>query len=160
MFRSTGQPIFLEVVKGVGNQAPMQAVRYLDLNLPVGMMAMLRLTPEGVEELRYDKDGDGRFEKVVAPTASVIGTAALDMLPPVITFKQRTQGARKLITIVTRDKGAGVKAVHYSFDGTHFHLYTYPILINPVRTRIVYAFADDNAANRSGTAIYKVSARR
>jgi hypothetical protein len=159
-FRSTGQPIFLEVVKGTGNQAPTQAVRYLDLNLPVGVMAMFKLTPEGVEDLRYDKDGDGRFEKVVTPTASVVGAAALDISPPVITFKQRTQGARKLVTIITRDKGAGVKAVHYSFDGANFQLYTDPLLIDPARTKTIYAFADDNVANRSGTVVYKVSARR
>jgi hypothetical protein len=104
------------------------------LNLAAGVTAMLRLTPEGVEQLRYVKDGDGRFEKAIIPMASVIGVAALDVDAPVITFKQRRHGARKLITIASRDKGTGVKSVHYSFDGKQFQPYTKPLLLDPART--------------------------
>lgn len=156
-FRSKGEPMFLEVVKGVGNAAPTEAVRYLDLNLPMGVTARLKMTPEGVEDLRYDSNGDGSFEKVIPPTATVAGPAALDVDPPVITFKQRRQGAKKLILIRATDKGTGVKAIHYSLDGAHFQPYTAPLLVDPVRTQKVYAFADDQVANRSATTTYKVS---
>jgi hypothetical protein len=154
-FRSTGQPIFLEVVKGTGNQAPTQAVRYLDLNLPVGVMAMFKLTPEGVEDLRYDKDGDGRFEKVVTPTASVIGTAALDVEAPVVTFGERVNGEKLLLSIGAEDSGSGVKSLYYSLDGTHYKSYTKPLALNPQQTPVVYVFAEDNLGNRSNEITYK-----
>ncbi len=38
----------------------------------------------------------------------------------------------------------------YSLDGTTFQPYTTPFTIDATKTPILYAFADDNAANRSG----------
>lgn len=155
-FRSSGRPVLLELLKGVGNSEPSQAVRYLDLSLPAGVVAMLEITPTGVEDLRYDGDGDGTFETVVTPSANAIGTAALDTTSPDIAFSDEQQGTKMLVTISATDSGSGVKAVRYSLDGSHFQAYTAPVLIDPAQTSLVYAFADDNVGNRSGIVSHAV----
>lgn len=86
-FRSFGQPIEIELTKGKGN-APenvTQVVRYLDVNLPAGTVIMLKITAGGVENARYDVDGDGMFESTIAPSGSAIGSAASDVQAPVVT---------------------------------------------------------------------------
>jgi len=47
-------------------------------------------------------------------------------------------------------------ALRYSFDGSHFLAYTEPLLIDPAQTPSVFAFADDNVANRSAISTYAV----
>lgn len=116
---------------------------------------MLKITPQGVEDLRYDKDGDGVFETVITPAISVTGTAAQDMTPPTIAFSEKLQGAKRLLTITATDSGSGVKAVRYSLDGRQFQLYTTPFVVDPAQTPAVYAFAEDVVANRSSFVKYK-----
>lgn len=133
-----------------------QAVRYLDLSLPSGVTAILRLTPLGPENLRYDKDGDGIFETIVNPTVSVAGTAAQDIDAPIVTINSATQGTSALITITSSDIGSGVKATYFSLNGTNFQSYTAPFTVNPYQAPAIYAFADDNVGNRSGLVTYRL----
>ena len=42
----------------------------------------------------------------------------------------------------------------YSLDGTHFQPYTGGLSLNPTQTPVIYAFAEDKAANRSGLVTY------
>jgi hypothetical protein len=56
--KANGEPILLDVVRGVGNTCPDEAVRYLDLMLPQASVAMLKITPQGVEDVRYDRQGN------------------------------------------------------------------------------------------------------
>ena len=149
-FRSSGQPVLLEILKGVGNSEPSQAIRYLDLNLPAGVVAKLEITPTGVEDLRYDGDADGTFEAVVTPTANAIGTAALDTIAPDITFSESQQGTQRLVSITGTDFGTGVRTLRYSFDGLHFLGYTQPFLVDPAQTPSVFAFGEDNVAKSIG----------
>ncbi|MBA3439564.1 MAG: hypothetical protein H0T92_06825 [Pyrinomonadaceae bacterium] len=112
-------------------------------------------TPEGVEDLRYDKDGDGTFETSVAPTVSVSGAAARDLEPPVITFRERAQGSKRLVTIAAADSGSVAKSVRYSLDGRYFQPYIRPLVVDPMQNPVIYAFADDGVANRSVRVTYK-----
>jgi len=156
-FRSIGKPIEFELVRGKGNapEAVTQIIRYMDLNLPKGTAMLLKVTPQGVEDLRYDKDGDGTFESTIAPTASAIGSPPLDMEAPTIAFSEKLQGTKKLVTITAEDKGSGVKIIRYSLDGKKYQPYTSPLVIDPAQTPMVSVIADDNLANRSDTITYK-----
>jgi hypothetical protein len=126
-----------------------QVVRYVDKELPAGVTARLTLTPQGVETLRYDGDGDGTLESVVTPTIDVSDAQANDGERPVISASRRGQGGQVVVTLTAQDAGAGVQAVYYSLDGTQFQPYTTPIAVDPETTPTVYAFADDQVGNRS-----------
>src|SRR5207302_957889 len=99
------------------------AVRYRDTVLPPGVTAMLRLTPSGIETLRYDADGDGIFETLVQPTVSLTGSPAGDITPPAITISGEAQQTRVRITINAQDGESGVRDVYYSLDRTNYQLY-------------------------------------
>src|SRR5437016_13509366 len=66
-FNSTDLPMVIKVVKGLDNVTPTDVIRYQDLVLPSGLAAQLNVTTEGVENLRYDSDGDGTYETEVEP---------------------------------------------------------------------------------------------
>ncbi len=151
-FRESGEPILLEIVRGVGNapEALVESIKYLDLNLPAGVTAQIKVTPEGVENLHYDGDGDGIFESTVEPTASVKGDLAKDVSGPLVTFSEKVQGTKRLVSVTTEDE-AGVKSVRYSLDGTRYQPYTRPLLINPAQNPAIYIIADDNLANRASS---------
>ena len=55
------------------------------------------------------------------------------------------------------DEGTGVQRILYSVDGTNYQPYTAPLNLNPSLTSTVYAFADDNVANRSGVVSYQLT---
>jgi len=155
-FKSKGDPMALEVVKGVGNETPVQAVRYLDLNLPAGTTVTLGLTSDGIANLAYDGDGDGIFESQISPTAAAIGVDALDTEAPVITFTEKAHDNNRLITLVPMDNQSGVRSVRYSLDGQKYQTYAAPLSIDACQVRTIYAFADDNVANRSGVFAYEL----
>ena len=55
------------------------------------------------------------------------------------------------------DTGSGVKEIYYSLDGAQYRSYTGPLLVDPVLTPRLYAFADDNLANRSSLVVAELS---
>ncbi|MCP9494230.1 MAG: hypothetical protein MSG64_07230 [Pyrinomonadaceae bacterium MAG19_C2-C3] len=141
-------PTSIELVKGVGNAKPDEAIRYRDLNLPRGVAALLQITPQGVDDLRYDADGDGVYESVVKPTSSVVGSSARDTTGPIIKFvTTKTDAVTASVTITAEDENS-VKAIYYSFDGASFYKYERPLRLSLNRFPVVYAFADDNLGNR------------
>jgi pimeloyl-ACP methyl ester carboxylesterase len=156
-FDSGVEPLTVNITKGTGD-LPNQAIRYQDLVLPAGAKVMLKFTPQGVEPLRYDADGDGIFEGTITPTAAVSGTAAGDTEPPVVTVGENRQQTGTVVTITVSDSGSGVKKINYSFDGTNYQTYSAPLIVNPYRVRTIYAFADDNVANRSGLVEFQLTA--
>ncbi len=133
---------------GTGDTAT-QATRYLDVDVPPGTLLQLRITPQGIEPLRADTDGNGSFETEIAPTASVSGIAANDLDAPAVTISAAGPLDAKTVTIAASDGGSGVKQLLYSLDGTTFQPYTAPFAVDATQTQVVYAFADDNVANRS-----------
>lgn len=149
----------LELTKGTDIETA-QAVRYLDLNLPANTKVKLELSPSGIGALQYDADGDGTFESTVQPTASVSGNAAQDTQAPIIRVNEIPLATLRRVTITATDEGVGLKSVFYSLDGTNFQTYNGAFDINPIQTTTVYAFAEDNVANRSSLVTYRVSKRR
>ena len=150
-FQSTGLPIGIEVRVGTGDTTS-RAVRYRDLVLPDGAAAQLSFMPAGVEELQVDTDGDATFETVVSPTVDVSGAATEDEDGPVITVTETPEGEgvpTTLVTLTAEDAGSGVASLFFSLDGTQFQEYSGPMVLDQSKTPILYAFADDNVANRS-----------
>jgi pimeloyl-ACP methyl ester carboxylesterase len=156
-FQNGNEPVALEVVKGTSNDVPVEAVRYMDVQMPAGVQAKIQTTAAGVTELRYDGDGDGVYETVVQPTVALTGEAALDVRPPdlSVTATLQTDGSA-IITLSAQDDGSGVKSISYSLDGSEFQPYTAPLNVSASQVPKVYAFADDNAANRSNLLTQRV----
>jgi hypothetical protein len=159
-FRSGDKPMEIELIKGEDNRTPERAVRYKDLLLPPGVSAMLKISGDAVEKLRYDKDGDGIYETAVEPTIDVSGPAARDITPPVLSFAERLMHGRLRITIGATDRGSGVEAIYYSLDNKKYERYTQPLVLDMRSDAVVYAFADDRLANRSSVVSYKPKKRR
>lgn len=113
------------------------------------MSAQIKLTPQSYEDLRYDQDGDGTFETAVVPTVNVSGGPAHDREPPTITASRSNVQTQVQVTLDAQDAASGVSSLRYSLDGTTFQEYTTPLMVDPVQTPVVYAFADDNVGNRS-----------
>ncbi len=151
--QADGDPIVVELTKGTDIETT-EAVRYLDVSLPANVRARLAITPQGVGPLQYDNNGDGTYESEVPPTAKVSGAAAQDTEPPSVEVGAVIQGSNNLVTVNSSDSGSGVKATYYSLDGTNFQPYSSPLVIDPRQFPVVYAFADDNVANRSGLVSY------
>jgi hypothetical protein len=120
---------------------------------------LLTITPQGGGDLRYDTNGDSVFVGRVAPTASVTGAAANDIAPPEITPTHSGPLSQMTITLTATDSGSGVKQLLYSFDGVHFQTYTEPFAVNATQSPLVYAFADDNIANRSSLLTMQLAQR-
>lgn len=147
-FRASSEGIRIEMLRGPGRNVSVKTVRYLDLHLPVGVMAWLKFTPQGVEDLRYDADGDGIFESTLAPTYSVTGDAAKDITPPIVRINTEISGNTATVTITATDEETGVKYIKYRTSGGRYQLYTSPFIVNLTQTGMIYAFAEDNVGNR------------
>jgi hypothetical protein len=154
-FQTLVEPLAIELTLGTGDTAT-EAIRYMDLSLPQGVKAMLKITDQGADMLRYDSDGDGTFETSVTPTVDVSGPQANDLEPPVILVQTVEQQDSVKITLSAQDSGSGVKALYYSLDGSNFQLYTTQLQVDPTPIPILYAFADDNVENRA-TLVYPLS---
>ncbi len=150
-FRSVGKPIEINLTKGQGNEpgTATQIIRYLDLNLSTGTVLMLKITAQGVQNLRYDADDNGSFESSIKPTASAIGESARDVEAPGIVFSEQIQGTNRVVTITATDNFSGVKIIRYSLDGKKYQPYSAPIALNAAQNVTIYAIADDNVGNRS-----------
>ncbi|MGZ5480375.1 MAG: alpha/beta fold hydrolase [Pyrinomonadaceae bacterium] len=156
VLKSPARPVSILLTKSDG-QIIAQAIRYVDITLPPNVLALIELTPQGVTLLKYDSDGDGTFETSVNPTISVTGVPAQDVESPVVAFNETIQGGASQISLAATDAGTGVERIMYSTNGTTYQPYTSPLLLNPAQTPIVYAFADDKVANRSGVFTYSLT---
>jgi pimeloyl-ACP methyl ester carboxylesterase len=147
-------PMYMELRTGTGDTST-QTIRYSDQTFPLSTTAMLNISPQGVEDLRYDSDGDGTFDTSVEPTVSVSGDNANDTEPPTVSITVDEQDGQWLATITAEDNESGVKQVLYSTDDQRYMVYEEPFEVNPDEVTTLYAFADDNVANRSGVAVYE-----
>ncbi len=73
----------------------------------------------------------------------------VDVVPPALSMSSATSEGVTTITLSAEDNASGVKDIFYSLDGSNFQVYSGPIQVNPFQTPVIYAFADDNQANRS-----------
>lgn len=152
-FRTGTDPINvvnIELVRGFGNSSPSYAVRYLDPVLPPNVECLLTITAEGMEDLRYDSDGNGTYDVVVPAHVRVTGTAAQDVTAPDVSINITTGlGGTKVATINAVDAQSGVGTVYYRLNEFgNFQIYTGPFALGQLVT-VVEAFADDNVGNRS-----------
>ncbi|HEX8354241.1 MAG TPA: hypothetical protein VF611_15135 [Pyrinomonadaceae bacterium] len=150
-----GVTMHLKLVRGVGNESPDVAVSYRNLNLPGAAWALLTITPRGPEDLRVDKDGDGRFETAVVPTASLTGPAARDRDGPVIEFGAEARDSGDVLLTVKASDPTGVSRVLYSLDGRAFRDYGGPFKVDAARTPVVHVLAYDGLGNHSGIQVYR-----
>ncbi len=155
-FKNNGTPMEIEVVKGIDYDNATEQVRYSNLVLPANVLIELKVTPDGIENVRYDNDGDGFPETQINPTISVTGTSAKDITQPVLNFSFAQQSSQQLLTLTANDTESGVRQIRYSTDGQHFYPYTNPVLINPAQFQRVYAFAEDNNRNKTGISTINV----
>jgi|GEM_PF-2551399 len=155
-FVTGGSPLLIDLSKGTDVET-VQAIRYLDLDLPANTKVQLEITPEGVDALRYDSDGDGTFDRLITPTVSVSGPAAQDTQPPAVAFNESAQPTATVVAINATDSGSGVHSLFYSLDGSSFQPYVSPLSLNPRQTPVIYAFAEDNVANRSSLFTYSLT---
>jgi pimeloyl-ACP methyl ester carboxylesterase len=153
-FTAGAELIDVEIARGVSDVNPSEARRYHDLLFPAGTKLKLSISPQGTGALLYDRDGDGTFETIVSPASDVSGTAAQDVTPPTVSVSATRTADAVTVSLTAQDTGSGVKATYYSLDGVNFTTYTKPFNVDPSRGEVVYAFADDNVANRSGLVIY------
>ena len=161
-FRMGADSIDIELVRGIGNRSPNLAIRYLDLRLPANVECLLTINPQGMEDLRYDSNGDGIYDTVVPADVRVTGTAAQDVTAPDVSISQ--DGGRfgtGLITIDAADSESGVKTIYYRFAGEPtFQIYTEPFYARdlPRNSNLqIEAFADDNVGNRSSPVLGTVT---
>lgn len=161
-FESRGQMLVsLDLVRGEDNEFPDLAVRYTDLHLPEGVRAMLRVTPQGIDPLRLDKNSDGDFETTINPGVVVTAPATYDHYGPTICFGESRRGAATRVTIAAAD-ASGVRTIYYALaagppsDGLNFRPYEGPFEVDASRTPLIYALADDRVGNRSGLKEFKV----
>ena len=146
------EPILLEVLRGVGNLCPDEAVRYLDISLPKNSTAKLDITPQAVTDLRIDH-GDGRFNSI-APTARVFAPAAWDIEGPFIKFSSQADKNSIVVRILAQDV-SGVSRIFYSVDGGPPFKYEKPFKLDPAAAHEIAAFADDKVGNRSDLYTYR-----
>jgi hypothetical protein len=78
-----------------------------------------------------------------------------DIEAPTVTIDTAPTQDGKLVTITAEDD-SGVSAIRYSLDGRTFPFYTEPIEVDPSQTPVLYVFADDNLANRTGLLEYEL----
>lgn len=149
VLHSGTEPIAIDFTIKTGD-TPTVAVRYLDLVLPAGVNALLTLTPQTMEALRYDTNSDGSYETTVPPTAIATGFSASDTEPPVVAMQHAGTNAHTSVTLTATDTGSGVKEMFYSLDSVNFQPYSGAFFVNIGEVPTIYAFADDNVANRSG----------
>jgi len=150
--QSGTDPMVIALTQGTDVTTTM-AIRYQDLTLPPNVTALLRFSPQGVENLRYDADGSGAFAMTVTPTVAVSGPAAADTEPPTLAVTHSGPLNAMIVTLSATDGGSGVKAIRYSLDGTTYQPYTGSFQVNARQIPTLYAFADDNVANRSSLLI-------
>ncbi len=160
-FNADDAPLGIDLAKGIGNSQPTWAVKYNDVNIPNGAKTKISLSADysnfpfpSIDRitLQYDGNSSGGYNTTVSPTVELNGAGAGDTTPPTINIQTVQQGSSATATITAQDGESGVGKIWYSLNnGVNFQLYTSPFQIpsssNPV---IIEAFADDNAANRSG----------
>lgn len=147
---TTKWEITLDMVKGVGNECPDEAIRYLGQTVPDGSTARLRISPRGVEDLRYDRNRSGNFSFTIKPTSHVFAPAAWDSDGPHLNFSQQIQDANTLTIIITAKDESGVKRVMYSVDDSKVYRHDTPIKVDRAGPHLIRAFAEDVLGNRSG----------
>jgi len=151
-FHENSAPISIEFIKGRGNLNPSQAVKYIDLNLPLNSNSKLSISQDVTVELVNDSNNDGEYESFILPDVDVVGGSASDVIPPSIDINFVQDENEVTAILSAEDYQSGLKTIWYSLDGQSYQIYSTPLTFqrtpNPI---VIKAFADDFVANRSGS---------
>jgi pimeloyl-ACP methyl ester carboxylesterase len=155
-FKNNGTPMEIEIVKGVDYETATDYVKYSNLVLPANVAIEIKVSPDGIENVHYDNNGDGYPETPIYPTVYETGVLAKDITQPVLSYSFQPQSSQQLLKLTATDAESGLRQIRYSTDGQHFYPYTNPVLINPAQVQRVYAFAEDNNRNKTGISTLNV----
>ena len=149
--QSGEMPLVVQIETGIPGTIE-AAVRYRDVVVPLGTVLELRLplTLEGDSgPLLYDSNADGAADTPIVPGVVLQGPAAQDTQAPQVTVAVApAQGGARKVEVAAVDGESGVKAVYYSTDGSSYLPYEGPLTLGAT-VETLFAFADDNAGNRS-----------
>lgn len=149
-FTTVNEDINISVLKGVSQSNATTSIKYLDLNLPVGVRVWLRFSATAVENLRYDADGDGTFETEVQPNVNLTGAAAKDRTAPNLTVSYNISNNVATVTANATDAESGLKEIRYIINGAIAdNVYAAPFTVDLSASQLVYVSAEDNAGNRT-----------
>jgi triacylglycerol esterase/lipase EstA (alpha/beta hydrolase family) len=149
-FQTSTDKIAIVNVKGFGRENAVEVVKYLDLQLPLGVSTWLKFTANGLESLRYDADGDGVFETEVQPTFHSTGASAKDRTPPNMDITFAANNNVATVTVNPTDTETGVNQIRYIVnDEISDHVYASPFTVNLTQSKLLYVSAEDNAGNRN-----------
>lgn len=149
-FVATSGKIRIELFKGTSRQNSSDAIKYMDLQLPVGVVAWLKFTAGGVENLRYDADGDGVFETEVQPTLHLTGASANDTTSPNVGISFTVSNNVATVTVNATDSETGIRQIRYIVNGEIIdHVYNAPFRVDLTQSKLLYASAEDKAGNRN-----------
>ncbi|HET8529293.1 MAG TPA: Ig-like domain-containing protein, partial [Gaiellaceae bacterium] len=152
---SDGGP--LEIVARVGEgDSDTLVQRYQAPALPAGTKLSLTSGTNGLDSVQYDSDGDGTPDTAIVPT-TLTGAAASDVTPPTVSVAPVQAGPLQRVGISAADDAAGVRQIWYSTNGSLYFKYTQPFGVDPISMPIVYAFAEDNAGNRSSVVTFSTA---
>lgn len=149
-FTALNEKISIEILRGFNPATPSTVKKYLDLQLPSNVTGLLKFSSAGVENLRYDADGDGTFETEVQPSVNLTGASASDKTPPTIDVSYTVNDNEATVMVSAADNGTGVKQIRYIVNGaTGDHIYNSPFTVNLSQSQLIYVSAEDNAGNRN-----------
>ena len=148
-FRSSpDKSMRVEIFRGPHRDRHTLVIRYLDLKLPANVMVWFTFSPAGVSDLRYDGDGDGRFESTVKPQYAVTGNDAADLTDPMIRIDAPVSGST-----ARNDLGDGYRDGHQicrlSDRSRRTDRLYRSLELDVSRPHEIYIVADDRAGNRS-----------
>ena len=124
--------------------------RYQDVQLTVSSTLQVIFDGTDTVEILSDQDNDGTFEKEVMPTHELKGAEAQDIIPPEVKLAATPREDGKYeVSIEASDDETGVAAIYISEDGTTYAPYTEALTIAGAYLTTIYAFAEDDAGNRS-----------
>lgn len=137
---SSDLPVLLELEYGTGDRTELKIV-YHDLLLD-GSEAWFTVSPRGVTQIRTN-------DKLITPHAVVTGTQANDKDGPEVALSTREHDGRTEITLTATDNMSTVTKIMYSLNDLNYNEYSKPFFINTGQTKVIHAFAEDTAGNRS-----------
>ena len=149
-FASDGGPLQIVARLGIGDNAT-QVQRYQAPHLPAGTAFSLTTGTNGLDSVQYDSNGDGQPDTALDATV-LTGAAASDVKPPTLSLAGVQVGGLQRVGATATDDSSGVKKIWYSTNGSLYFPYTAPFGVDPATMPVVYAFAEDNAGNRSPVA--------
>lgn len=149
-FTSTGEKVSINLHRGSNPNAATSAIKYLDVDLPVGVKAWLRFDGINVDNLKADLDSDDKFETEILPDFNITGVNASDIEDPMVNVSYGIENNEATVSVNATDAQSGINQVRYIASGESTdHIYTGSFTFTMNQSNLFYFAAQDNAGNRS-----------